>query len=105
MISDTLAEADDDILYYFKEFSDCYGDDTPLRARMEVILALMRYVRLDLDSPEGPGIKEFPVVASIRASRAEIDSELLPIAEKIRGIFGAHGVKFDVSPDDDTQDA
>jgi hypothetical protein len=92
MISDTLAEAQDDILHYFSEFSTCYAVGTPFSARMEAILALMMYVRLDLDSPDGPGITLSPVVASVRANTEEIDSELLPLAEKIRGIFRSHGV-------------
>ena len=68
MISDTLAEAQNDILHYFNEFSTCYAVGTPFSARMEAILALMMYVRLDLDSPDGPGITLSPVVASVRAN-------------------------------------
>jgi hypothetical protein len=103
MISDTLVQAENDIISYLESDTFGYKKDPGFTARMGTILDLMRFVRIDLDCPEGPGITEFPVVASIRASRPEIDADLNSIAEKLRGIFRDHGINFDSQPGDDTQ--
>jgi hypothetical protein len=72
-----------------------YPAGEPLTDRVEAIMTMMAFVRFDLDCPPSSHGKPSPLSGSIRSNAIEIDSELLPIADKIRGIFSSHGIVFD----------
>ena len=95
MISDVFSESEDVVCRYLSDMPDVYAAGEPLTNRVEAIVTLMAFVRFDLDCPPSSWGEPSPLAGSIRSASPEIDAELLPIADKIRGIFRSHGIAFD----------